>query len=165
MTDTLRNPEFWVLVAFVIFFVLFGSKLWAAITGLLDGRAASIRTELDEAARLRAEAEQMLRDAQAAREAALLEARQVLERSRAEAARVTQEAQTEAAAAAKRRERMALDRIAAAEKAVIVEVRQMAADVATQAARDVIAAHLSPDAEAALVNDAIAGLPRALRAA
>ena len=165
MTETLRNPEFWVLVAFVIFFVLFGTKLWAAITGMLDGRTASIRTELDEAARLRAEAEQMLRDAQAAREAALLEARQVLERSRAEAARVTLEAQTESAAAAKRRERMALDRIAAAEKTVIVEVRQMAADLATQAARDVIAAHLSQDAGTALVDDAIAGLPRSLRAA
>jgi F-type H+-transporting ATPase subunit b len=165
MTDALHNPEFWVLVAFVIFFVLFGGKLWAAITGLLDGRAAAIRAELDEAARLRAEAEQMLRDAQAAREAAMLEARQVLERSRAEAARVTADAQAEAGAAAKRRERMALDRIAAAEKAVIVEVRQMAADLATQAARDVISAHLSAEADEALVNDAIAGLPRALRAA
>jgi F-type H+-transporting ATPase subunit b len=165
MTDALHNPEFWVLVAFVIFFVLFGGKLWSAATGMLDGRAATIRAELDEAARLRAEAEHMLRDAQAAREAAMLEARQVLERSRAEAARVTAEAQAEAAAAAKRRERMALDRIAAAEKAVIVEVRQMAAELATQAARDIIGAHLSTEADAALVDDAIAGLPRALRAA
>jgi F-type H+-transporting ATPase subunit b len=165
MTDALHNPEFWVLVAFVIFFVLFGGKLWAAITGLLDGRAATIRTELDEAARLRAEAEHMLRDAQSARESAMTEARQMLERSRAEAARVTQEAQADAAAAAKRRERMALDRIAAAEKAVILEVRQMAADLATQAARDVIASNLSTEAGDALVDDAIASLPRALRAA
>jgi F-type H+-transporting ATPase subunit b len=107
----------------------------------------------------------MLRDAQSARESAMTEARQMLERSRAEAARVTQEAQADAAAAAKRRERMALDRIAAAEKAVILEVRQMAADLATQAARDVIASNLSTEAGDALVDDAIASLPRALRAA
>ena len=161
----LRNPEFWVLAAFVIFFVLFGRKLWSVIAGLLDGRAASIRAELDEAAKLRAEAEQMLRDAQAARDAAMAEARDVLERSHAEAARVARDAATEAEASAKRRERMAMDRIAAAEKAVVTEIRQMAAQIAADAAREVIAGTLSADDDAALVDEAISGLPRALRAA
>ena len=161
----LRNPEFWVLVAFVIFFVLFGRRMWAIVAGMLDGRAAAIRAELDEAARLRAEAQGMLREAQAARVAALSEAREVLARSHEEAARVTREAEAEAHASAKRREKMAIDRIAAAEKAVVVEVRQLAADLAVQAARDVIAGTLSADRDAALVDEAIAGLPRALRAA
>jgi F-type H+-transporting ATPase subunit b len=165
MTGALHNPEFWVLVSFLIFFGIFGLRLWRTLAGLLDGRAAAVRAELDEAAKLRAEAEQMLRDAQAARETALAEARDVLARSRAEAARVTQEAASQAETAAQRREQMALDRIAAAEKAVIAEVRQLAAEVATQAAQDVIASSLSPDDDADLVNDAIAGLPRALRAA
>lgn len=160
-----HNPEFWVLVAFIIFFGLFGRRLWTEAAGMLDARAAAVRTELDEASRLRAEAEQMLREAQEAREAALREAREVLERSRAEAARVAQEAQAEAEASARRRERMALDRIAAAEKAVVAEVRGLAADIATAAARDVIAASLSADEDAALVEQAIAALPRALRAA
>ena len=157
MHSTLGNPEFWVLVAFVIFFVLFGRRMWTVVAGMLDGRASAIRAELDEAARLRAEAEMMLREAQASREAALIEARDVLERSHEEAARVTREAEAEARAAAKRREQMALDRIAAAEKAVVVEVRQIAADLAVQAARDVIAATLSADQDAALVDEAIAG--------
>ncbi len=165
MTGALHNPEFWVLVSFLIFFGLFGARLWGTMAGLLDGRAAAVRAELDEAAKLRAEAEQMLRDAQAAREAALAEAQDVLARSRTEAARLTQDAATQAEAAAKRREHMALDRIAAAEKAVIAEVRQLAAETATQAAQDVIARSLSPDDDAALVDDAIAALPRALRAA
>jgi len=165
MHATLGNPEFWVLVAFVIFFVLFGRRMWAIVAGALDGRAAAIRAELDEAARLREEAEKMLRDAQEAREAALAEARDVLARSHEEAARVTREAEAEAHASAKRREKMALDRIAAAEKAVVVEVRQLAADLAVQAAREVISATLSADQDAVLVDEAIAGLPRALRAA
>jgi F-type H+-transporting ATPase subunit b len=161
----MRNPEFWVLVAFLIFFGLFGMRLWRVIAGLLDGRAAAIRAELDEAAALRAEAEQMLRDAGVARDAALAEAQEVLERSHAEAARVTRDAQAEAEAAAKRRERMALDRIAAAEKAVVTEIRDLAAGLAAGAAREVIAKSLGPDEDAALVDDAIASLPKALRAA
>jgi F-type H+-transporting ATPase subunit b len=161
----MHNPEFWVLVAFLIFFGLFGTRLWSTITGMLDARAASVRTELEEAAKLRAEAEQMLKDAQAEREAALREAREVLERSRAEAARVTRDAAIEAEAAAKRRERQALDRIASAEKAVVTEIHDLAAELATQAARQVIAATLSAEDDAALVDEAIGGLPRALRAA
>jgi F-type H+-transporting ATPase subunit b len=161
----LRNPEFWVLVSFVIFCVAFGSRLWKAMAAQLDGHAATIRTELDEAAKLRAEAEAMLRDAQAQREAALAEARDVLARSRAEAARLSEAAHAEAEASAQRRERMALDRIASAEKAALNDVRQTAADVAAEAARVVIARTLSASDDAGLVDDAIATLPRALRAA
>jgi F-type H+-transporting ATPase subunit b len=161
----LMNPEIYVLAAFLIFFGLFGRVIWRALAGMLDGHANVIRVELAEAAQLRAEAEQMLREAQAARAAALDEARDVLVRSRAEAARVTEAAYAEAEAQARRRERMALDRIAAAEKAVITEIRQTAADVAVQAARAVIAETLSPADDAAIVDHAIAALPHALRAA
>jgi F-type H+-transporting ATPase subunit b len=159
------NPEFWVLVAFLIFFGLFGGKIWAAFMGILDSRSQAIRMELDEAARLRAEAEQMLREAHAARDAALEEARDVLARSRAEAARLAEQAQADAESSAKRRERMALDRIAAAEKAALNDVRQTAASVAAEAARAVIAKTLTADSDAPLVDTAIASLPKALRAA
>lgn len=159
------DPEFWVLVSFVAFFVLFGRKLWAAITGMLDGRAAAIRAELDEAQRLRREAEAMLADAELARTAALAEAEQVLARSHVEAAHVAAAAAAEAEASAKRRERVALDRIAAAEKAAVDDVRQTAADIATQAARRVIAEGLGEERETAILDRAIADLPRALRAA
>jgi F-type H+-transporting ATPase subunit b len=161
----LMNPEIYILAAFLIFFGLFGRVLWRAVAGMLDGHANVIRVELEEAAKLRAEAEQMLRDAQAARAAALDEAREILTRSRAEAANVTQAAYAEAEAQARRRERLALDRIAAAEKAVINEIQQTAADVAVQAARVVIADTLSAGDDAAIVDRAIGALPRALRAA
>ena len=161
----LHNPEFWVLVSFTIFFVIFGRTLWAAITQQLDSRADTIRAELAEAAKLRAEAEAMLADAGRARDAALAEAREVLARSKAEAARITEAAALDAAATAKRRERMALDRISAAEKAALNEVRQTAADVAASAARGFIADALTAEHDCEIIDRAIAGLPAALRAA
>ena len=54
------TPEFWVLAAFVAFFVLLGKKLVVLIGGALDGRAAQIKAQLDEAERKQVEAE--LRD-------------------------------------------------------------------------------------------------------
>lgn len=156
------EPRNWVALAFIVFFVLFGKKLWGALAGMLDERAAKIRAELDEAARLRNEAEAMLKDAQARREAATVEAQQMLAGAKAEAARLAQAAAAEAEASAKRREQMALDRIAAAEKAAIDEVRVTAAEVATVAARQVIADGLSATADERLVDQAIAQLPTAL---
>ena len=156
------EPRNWVALAFIVFFALFGKKLWGAIAGMLDERAAKIRAELDEAARLRNEAAAMLKDAQARRDAAAEEAKQMLAGAKVEAARLAQAAAAEAEAGAKRREQMALDRIAAAEKAAVDEVRVTAAEVATVAARQVIADGLSATADERLVDQAIAQLPTAL---
>jgi F-type H+-transporting ATPase subunit b len=158
------EPRNWVVLAFILFFVLFGGKLWGAITGILDARTVSVKAELEEAARLRREAEAMMRDAEKQRADALAEAKTMIEGARTEAARVAAAAKEEAEASAKRREQMALDRISAAEKAAVDEVRLAAADVATMAARQVIAEGLTADADAALVDHAIGQLPSALAA-
>lgn len=155
----------WVGIAFVLFFLLFGRKLWGALAGLLDARASAVRKELDEAAALRREAEAMLTDARHKREAALADAKALIEGARAEAERLAAAAAAEAEASARRREQMALDRIAAAEKAAVDEVRIAAADIATQAARTVIAEGLTTDADQRLIDSAISALPGALRAA
>ncbi len=58
------EPRNWVVIAFILFFVLFGKKLWSALAAMLDARAAAVKAELEEAARLRREAEAMLRGAE-----------------------------------------------------------------------------------------------------
>jgi F-type H+-transporting ATPase subunit b len=159
---SLTEGRTWVAIAFIIFFVLFGRKLWSALAGMLDDRAAKVRAELEEAARLRREAEAMLREAEQRRAEALAEAKALIEGAQAEAARAGAAATAEAEASARRREQMALDRIAAAEKAAVDEVRLTAVDVATSAARQVISEGLSPDADGRLIDHAITQLPSAL---
>jgi F-type H+-transporting ATPase subunit b len=156
------EPRNWVVIAFILFFVLFGKKLWGALAGMLDARATAVKAELEEAARLRREAESMLRDAEKQRADALVEAKALIEGARAEASRVGAAAAAEAEASAKRREQMAIDRIAAAEKAAVDDVRLAAADVATTAARQVLAEGLGADDDAKLIDQAITQLPTAL---
>jgi len=158
------NPRTWVALAFILFFVAFGKKLWQAVAGLLDKHAERVRAELAEAQRLRQEAEAMLKDAGTRREAALAEARTLLDRARDEAARLAQEAAEDAVAVAHRREQMALDRIAAAEKSATDEVRILAAEVATAAAAQALREGLSADADARMIDHAISRLPAALAA-
>lgn len=155
----------WVAISFILFFLIFGKRLWQAIAGLLDARAEAVRRELEEATRLREEAQQMLRDAEQRREAALKEASALIDGAKVQAEQLAAAAAEEAQAAARRREQMAIDRIASAEKAAVDEVRITAAEVATEAARQVIAEGLAPAADTRLIDYAISQLPAALRAA
>jgi F-type H+-transporting ATPase subunit b len=164
-TSFFANPRTWVGVAFVIFVALVGRRLWAAFAGMLDARAEVVRVELAEAKRLREEAERLLQEAERERASAEQEARAMLERSRAEAERLARDARQEAERAAQRREAAALDRIAAAERAAVAEVRSLAAELAVETARTVIGERLDAEADAPLIDHAIASLPRALRAA
>jgi F-type H+-transporting ATPase subunit b len=162
MPGFLAEPETYVAVAFILFFVLLWRKLWMPLRGMLDARAESVRAELDEAERLLREAEAMLSDAQARRQAAIEESRRMVEGAKAEAQRIAQAAAEEAQHAARRREQMALDRIAAAEKAAVDDVRILAAEVATASVRDVVARGLPGDTGARLIDNAISALPAAL---
>ncbi|MFT9435629.1 F0F1 ATP synthase subunit B [Acetobacter syzygii] len=158
----LHEPRFWTAVAFFLFFILFGRKIWAPLATALDGRAERIRADLDEAARLRREAEQMLEDATRERETALAEARALVEHSLAEASRIAEDAKREAEAVAARREQMARDRIAASERSAVREVRQVAIDVAVQATRDALTVALPAETGQQIVDRAIVDLPSAL---
>jgi F-type H+-transporting ATPase subunit b len=158
------EPRNWVVLAFLLFFILFGKKLWGALAGILDARAVAVKAEIEEASRLRREAESMLRDAEKQRADALTDARALIEGARAEAGRLTAAAAAEAEASARRREQMAVDRIAAAEKAAIDDIRLAAADIATTAARQVLAEGLTADADSVLIDQAITQLPMALAA-
>lgn len=156
------DSKTWVAIAFFVFFIIFGKKLWKAVAEILDGRAEAVRAELEEAARLRREAEDMLREARLRRDRALEEAQQLIAGARAEAQRLGLAAAQDAETSAHRREQMALDRIAAAEKAAVDAVRLTAADLATTAARQVIAEGLTPAADATLIDRSIRQLPAAL---
>ena len=159
------DPTFWVAVSFVLFFVLLGSKLWKAGTGALDSRADGIRKRIDEANKLRLEAEARLKEAEVARTEAVKEAAELLARAKTEAARIATAAATEAEASAERRKLLAMQRIAAAEASAITEVRNTAADIAASATRAVLAETMDATTDGAMIDRSVADLPRALRVA
>ncbi|HYF07394.1 MAG TPA: F0F1 ATP synthase subunit B [Acetobacteraceae bacterium] len=161
----MSDPYFWVAVSFLIFIAIAWVKVWPSLAAALDSRAVQIRASLDEAAALRAQAEAMLRQAEADRAAALAEAETLIARAKAEAERVAANAATEAEAAAARRERMAMGRIAAAEASALAEVRNAATEVAIAASRALLAEQVTPAVDAKLVDSSVAELPQALRAA
>ncbi|HQT64382.1 MAG: F0F1 ATP synthase subunit B [Acidocella sp. 20-57-95] len=158
-----EHGSFWVAVAIVIFVVLFAKKIIGPVIAMLDARTASVQSALDEAAKLKAEAQAMLADAQARQAQAIEDAKQIIAHAEAEAARTRQAMAADAKAMTKRRERLALDRIAAAEKAALEEVRAVAIDVATAASSQLLRSGFAADGNAAMIDQAISGVPAALR--
>jgi F-type H+-transporting ATPase subunit b len=153
---------FWVTAAVVVFLVIFGRMIGRPLTSMLDNRAAAVRAALDEAAQLKAEAEAMLADAKRRQEQAVTDAAEILASAHAEAARMAEELTREAEATAKRRKQMAIDRIAAAEKAALHEVSNVAVDVASAAVSQLLRNGFAADKNDAMIDQAIAGVPAAL---
>lgn len=153
------GPAAWVSLAMLAFILIL---LWKGvpklIAGGLDDKIAAIRSQLDEAKALRAEAE-ALRGEYAAKIAnAEKDAAAMLDHAKAEAAAIVEKAQADTAAVIARRERMAQDKIAAAERGAVDSLRAQAAAAAATAARGLIAARHGVDADRKLVDEAISGL-------
>jgi F-type H+-transporting ATPase subunit b len=161
--EFLHDAEFWVLVAAVVFVALVGRKVAPMIASGLDARAARIRAELDEARRLREEAEKLVAEYRAKQQEAAADAEAIVAHAKTEAERIAAQSARDLELALARRQQLAEERIAQAEAKALDEVRAVAIDVAIAAARDVIAAQIDAQRGAALLDAAIATLPERLR--
>lgn len=157
-----QDPAFWVAVAFVIFVAGAVWKGRAPIAGMLDARIEAIRSEIDEARRLREEAQASLAAYQRKLRDAMGEAEQIVAQARDAADRAAQRAAETLEAALARRQAQALDNIAQAEAAAITQVRDTTIDVALAATREVLRAHLRGVHADALIDAAIKELPEKL---
>ena len=158
-----ESPETWVAVAFVLFVVLAGRAIWRALAKMLDARAARIKAELDEAQRLREEAEALLAEYQRRQRDAKGEAEAILAQAREEAARLRREAEENIRQTLERRERLALESIAQAQEKARLEVRNEAVDVAVAAARRILSGSMDEKAGRNLTDRAIAEVERSLQ--
>ena len=154
-----RTAEFWVLVSFVAFLaILVYYKVPGLIAKALDDRAAAIRKELDEARRLREEAQALLADYQRKHRNAGQEAEAIVEQARREADAFASETRKALADTVKRRGQQAEERIARAEAEAVDEVRAAAVDMAMAAAEQILREQASGAAGQALIDDSIRGL-------
>ena len=134
-----RRRLFVALAMMVVFAIMIWKKVPAAIGKALDKKIAAIRDQLDEAAALRKEAEELKREYEAKAAAADAEAAAMIERAKGEAEAIVAKAEADAKALVERRKAMAEAKIAAEERAAIDELRATAARAATAAAAKLIA--------------------------
>lgn len=151
--------EFWVLTGLIIFIgIAIYMKVPGMLTASLDKRREDIANELEEARRLREEAQQLLASYQRKQREAMKEAEDIVTQAKAEAERLAAETRSAMTALVARRTKMAEDKIAQAEAQAMADVRAVASDVAIAAAREIIAAKVDANRDAKLVEGSIAEL-------
>ena len=153
----LANPELWVAIGLIAFLVIVAAvgapKL---IGGQLDAKAAKIQGELDEAARLRAEAEALLAQIRKEKVEAEAQAADMLKAAEADARRLEEEAMAKLEDSLARRQALAERRIAQAEAQASAEVKAAAADLAAKAAEAILTQRAASQKADPLLDGAIA---------
>jgi F-type H+-transporting ATPase subunit b len=151
------DNTWWAFIGLVLFLALLGYLgVFRKLTGFLDGRASRIARELEEAKRLREEAQALLAEYQKKRLAAEKEAADIVETAKAEAVRMAEEAEESLKELIARRTKSTETKIAQAETQALAEVKSLAADVAVRAATTILQTKVSGKVAGDLVAKSIA---------
>ena len=161
--ELLQEAHTWELIGLVIFV---GALIWLKVPGMalsaLDARASKIQNQLDEARKLREEAEALLAQIRTQREDAERQAAELIEVAKAEAARLAAEARTRLEEDVARRRALAERHIALAETQAAAEVKAAAVDLAAETAEKILAGRLAGAQSDPLVDQGLAKLAERL---
>ena len=163
MDSLIQDPTFWVAVAFVVFVVLVFKPIKGALIGGLDAKIAEIRQEVEEAEKLREEAQSLLANYQRQQRQAIQDAEAIVARAKEEAEQYRTEADEAMKDMVRRQEEQAREKIVQAETAAIQEVRSMSAELAMAAAEKLLADRLAGDEGSRLIDNSIEDIPRKLQ--
>lgn len=153
---SLANTDFVVLLGFLVFIgILLYFKVPGMITGMLDERAAGIKSELDEAKALREEAQSLLASYERKQKDVQEQADRIVENAKREAEEAAEKAREDIKTSVARRLATAEDQIASAQASAVRDVKDAAVSVAIGAAQDVIAKQMDADRQDALIDAAI----------
>ncbi|SEW31513.1 ATP synthase F0 subcomplex B subunit [Cognatiyoonia koreensis] len=154
---SLANTDFIVLIAFLLFVgILLYYKVPTMVGKMLDRRADTIKSELDEAKALREEAQSLLASYERKHKEVQEQAKRIVTSAKEEAQRAAATAKDDIASSITRRLAAAEEQIDAAQAAAIKDIRNQAVTVAVAAARDVIAKQMDAKGANTLVDEAIA---------
>jgi F-type H+-transporting ATPase subunit b len=149
-------PELWVLVSFVLFIALLVYyKIPNKVAKALDDRAGRISSELEEARRLREEAQTILADYQRKQRDAEKEAEDIIAMARREARFYAEESHKVLDEFLQRRVKLAEEKIARAEEQAVLDIRSKSVDVAVAATEVLITRELKGKSAEDLVDKSI----------
>ena len=157
----LKDPALWVALAFWGFVaILMIKRVPGALAGALDDRADQIRQELEEARKLRQEAQILKADYERKKHEAEAEAEEIILLAQKEAEILATETEEKLAEQLERRTRQAEDKIARAEQQAISEVQRTATALSIKAAKHLLRNGAVQSDNNSLVEEAIRTIPQ-----
>ena len=153
---SLTNTDFVVLLGFLVFLgILFYFKVPGMLGGMLDKRAETIKSELDEAKALREEAQTILASYERKQKEVAEQSERIIENAKKEAEAAAAQAKDDLKLSIERRLAAAEEQIASAEADAVKQVRDSAISIAIAAAADVVSSKTAAADHNSLIDDAI----------
>ena len=160
---SLRNTDFIVTIAFLLFVgILIYFKIPSIIGSMLDKRADGIRADLDEARRLREEAQEIYASYERRQREVKTQADEIVANAKREAEAQAVKAQADLKQSIARRLKAAEDQIASAESDAVRAVRDRAVQTAVAAASEILGKQVAAGQRSAGIDDAIDDVARRL---
>lgn len=153
---SLGNTDFVVLIGFLLFLaIIFYFNVPAMLAGMLDQRAATIRSELDEARAIREEAQTLLASYERKQREVADQSERIVAAAKADAEAAAEQAKIDLEKSIARRLQAAEDQIASAEEKAVRAVRDRAVEVAVAAAAETIGKSMAAADANALIDSSI----------
>ena len=157
-----QTPEFWVALSFISIVALFARPVVRRVVARLDERARDIKTKLEEARKIREDAQALLAEYQRRQRDALHDAEQIMRHAREEAERFKAEVKEELEETIHNREKQALDRVAVAQRIAAKELQDTAANLSLGIAEYVLIEAAEGSQSGILVQSSLAVIPEKL---
>ncbi len=159
----LKNPTFWLAVAFVIFIVFAFKPMKAALFSMLDSRIAEVEDALNEASRLKEEAVEMRAQAERAQYEAIEEAKRLIEYAQKDAELIFTQGEQALEKAIEKKKAALEQRIQMMEERTMAALRHQSAALSSQALTQLIDDNFSDEDDDALIADTIKKLPELMQ--
>ena len=143
----------WVLIAFILFFVLVGKKLWSALTTNLDQRKKMIENELNEAKKLREEAQAELNASLKKQKEINKQVLDIINDAKSTAKQIEADALKKSDIIIKRKEEQAKQKINNAQIDAINNIKNISAELSVKSAKVYIQNELDGKIQKALYSD------------
>ncbi len=143
----------WVLIAFILFFVLVGKKLWSAITTNLDQRKKMIENELNEAKKLREEAQTELNASLKKQKEINQQVLDIINDAKSAAKQIEADALKKSDIIIKRKEEQARQKINNAQIEALNNIKNISAELSVKSAKVYIQNELDSNIQKAIYSD------------
>lgn len=157
-----HDTGLWVTISFVVFAVIAFKLGRKSVIGGLDGKINEIKSEIENAERLRVEAQELLAQYQRKQRDAEKEAGDILSRAKEQAKQLKKTAETDLAEVMDRRETQLAERLRRIEENAIAEIQGHAAELAVAATTEMIIQTLDEKTNSDLNEESIKNLSKQL---
>ena len=143
----------WVLIAFILFFILVGKKLWLTLTNNLDQRKKMIENELNEAKKLREEAQSELNASLKKQKEINKQVLDIINDAKSTAKQIEADALKKSDIIIKRKEEQAKQKINNAQVEALNNIKNISAELSVKSAKVYIKNELDSKIQKSLYSD------------